>query len=298
MKVVVTGSHGLIGSALTPALERAGHTVIKLVRSSAMTGEVRWDPATGVLDATLLEGVDGAVNLAGQGIAERRWTAEQKQRILDSRVTGTDLLARRLAELDDKPAVLVSGSAIGFYGDRGDEELTEDSKGGTGFLCDLVRRWEAATAPAQEAGIRVAQLRSGIVLSAAGGALKKQLPLFKLGIGGRLGSGRQYQSWISIEDEVGAILHALGTHAVSGPVNLTAPQPVTNREFTATLGRVLRRPTLLAVPRAALSVAFGSELADEVLLASQRVLPARLDATGYQFQHPGLEAALRAVLSK
>jgi uncharacterized protein len=298
MKLVVTGSHGLIGTALVPALEGAGHTMVRLVRGSAMTGEVRWDPAAGVLDPTLLEGVDGAINLAGEGIAEKRWTQEQKLRILDSRVNSTDLLARGLAQLDPKPTVLVSGSAIGFYGDRGDEELTEESSGGTGFLAELVRKWEAATAPAQEAGIRVVFVRTGIVLSARGGALKKQLPLFKFGVGGRLGSGRQYQSWISIDDQIGAILHALSADRISGPVNLTAPMPVTNREFTATLGRVLGRPTLLPVPRFALSLALGGQLATEVLLASQRVLPATLQATDYQFRHPGLEAALRAALGR
>jgi uncharacterized protein len=298
MKVVVTGSHGLIGSALAPALEDAGHTVIRLVRGSAVAGEVRWDPAAGVLDATLLEGVDGAVNLAGVGIADKRWTEEQKRRILDSRVAATDLLARRLAELDPKPTVLVNGSAIGFYGDRGDEELTEESQGGSGFLADLVRRWEAATAPAQDAGIRVALVRSGIVLSGKGGALAKQLPLFRFGLGGRLGSGRQYQSWISIDDEVSAIVHVLGTDALGGPVNLTAPQPVTNREFTATLGRLLGRPALLPVPAAALSIALGRQLATEVLVASQRVLPVRLHESGYQFRHHDLETALRAVVGR
>jgi uncharacterized protein (TIGR01777 family) len=298
MKLVVTGSHGLIGSALVPALEDAGHTVVPLVRGSAKTGEVRWDPAAGFLDTNLLEGVEGAVNLAGEGLADKRWSDEQKRRILESRVKTTDLLARSLAELDPKPTVLVSGSAIGYYGDRGDEELTEESSGGTGFLADLVRQWEAATAPAEQAGIRVVHTRTGIVLSAQGGALKKQLPLFRFGAGGRLGSGRQYQSWVSIDDEVGGIVHALRTDAISGPLNLTAPEPVTNREFTATLGRVMSRPTIAAVPRFALAVALGGELVDEVLLASQRVRPARLQATGYQFKHPSLEGALRAVLGR
>jgi uncharacterized protein (TIGR01777 family) len=251
-----------------------------------------------VLDRTLLDGVDGAVNLAGEGIADKRWSDDQKRRILDSRVRSTDLLARGLAELDPRPTVLVSGSAIGFYGDRGDEILTEESSGGAGFLADLVRQWEAATAPAEAVGIRTVPIRTGIVLSARGGALKKQLPLFKHGVGGRLGSGRQYQSWISIDDEIGGILHALSNATISGPLNLTAPGPVTNREFTATLGRVLGRPTVAAVPRFALSLAMGGQLVDEALLASQRVMPATLRATGYQFKHPGLEAALRAVLGK
>jgi uncharacterized protein len=298
MKVVVTGSHGLIGSALVPALRQAGHTVVPLVRGSAGTGEVRWDPAGGVLDLNLLEGVNGAVHLAGEGIADKRWTAEHKQRIGESRVKSTDLLARTLAQLDPKPQVLVSGSAVGFYGDRGNEELTEESHAGSGFLPDLVKKWEAATAPAEQAGIRVAHIRSGIVLSPEGGALKQQLPLFKLGVGGRLGSGRQYQSWISIADEIGGILHVLASDALRGPVNLTAPQPVTNASFTRTLGSVLGRPAVIPVPRFAVSLVFGTELVDAALLASQRVLPARLQATGYSFQHPGLEEALRSLLGK
>jgi uncharacterized protein len=296
MKLAVAGSRGLIGSALVPALEEAGHTVVRLVRGSTMTGDAGWDPAAGVLDPTLLEGIDAAVNLAGEGVAEKRWTPEQKKRILDSRVSSTDLLARRLAGLDPKPSVFVSASAIGFYGDRGDEELTEQSSGGAGFLADVVRQWEAATAPAEEAGIRVVHIRTGIVLSAKGGALNKQLPLFRLGVGGRLGSGRQYQSWISIDDEIGAILHALTSRTISGPVNLTAPEPVTNREFTTTLSAQLRRPALIAVPRFALSLALGGQLADEVLLAGQRVLPAVLRSSDYRFRHPGLKAALAAVL--
>ncbi len=297
MNVVVTGSHGLIGSALVSALEAAGHAVVPLVRGPATGAEVHWDPAAGVLDASLLTGVDAAVHLAGEGLAGKRWTAEQKQRLVDSRVKSTDLLARRLAELDPKPRVLVSGSAVGFYGDRGDAELTEDSPGGTGFLADLVRQWEAASAPAAEA-MRVVNIRTGIVLSADGGALKKQLPLFRFGVGGKLGSGRQYQSWISIEDEVAAIIHVLENDSLFGPVNLTAPHPVTNAEFTKTVGRVLRRPTLLTVPRFGLSLVLGKDLANEALLAGQRVLPARLEASGYRFRQPDLEGALRAVLNK
>jgi uncharacterized protein (TIGR01777 family) len=298
MKVAVTGSHGLIGTALVRALRQAGHTVVPLVRGSAGTGEVQWDPAGGVLDLNLLEGIEGAVHLAGEGIADKRWTDEQKQRIRESRVKSTDLLARTLAQLHPKPQVLVSGSAIGFYGDRGDDELTEESSAGAGFLPGLVTKWELATAPAEQAGIRVAHIRSGIVLSAEGGALKKQLPLFKLGVGGRLGSGRQYQSWISIADEVGAILHVLGSDALWGPVNLTAPQPVTNASFTRTLASVLGRPAVIPVPTFALSLVFGAELVAEALLASQRVLPARLQASGYSFEHSGLAEALCSLLGK
>jgi uncharacterized protein (TIGR01777 family) len=296
MKVAVTGSHGLIGSALVPALQAAGHEVIRLVRGSARTGEIHWDPAAGVLDLTLLDGVEGAVNLAGETIADKRWSAERKRKILNSRLDSTGLLARRMARLDPPPSVLVSGSAVGFYGDRGDEELTEKSPAGTGYLADVVRHWEAATAPAERAGIRVVHIRTGLVLSAKGGILKRMLPLFKLGAGGKLGSGRQYQSWISIDDEVQGILHALTNGELSGPLNLTAPNPVTNADFTRTLGSVLRRPTFLSVPRFALSLALGKELTGEALVTGQRVLPVKLEESGYRFADPELEPTLRSLL--
>jgi uncharacterized protein (TIGR01777 family) len=298
MTVAVTGSHGLIGSALVPALEAAGHTVVPLVRGSARPGQIHWDPAAGVLDATLLAGVEGVVHLAGEGVADKRWTPEQKQRIRDSRVRSTDLLARRLVEIDPKPSVLVSGSAVGYYGNRGDEELTEQSSAGSDFLADVCRQWEAATRPAEQAGVRVAHIRTGIVLSGHGGALKAMLPLFKLGVGGKLGSGRFYQSWISIDDEVGAIRHALSTQSLSGPVNLGSPHPVTNAEFTRALGRVLRRPTVVAVPRFGLELVMGSGLVNGALLASQRMLPVKLQQSGYHFSRPDLEDALRSALGK
>jgi uncharacterized protein (TIGR01777 family) len=244
-----------------------------------------------------LVGVEAVVNLAGEGIAERRWTPAQKEKIRRSRIMGTDLLVRRLAELLPRPAVLVSGSAVGYYGNGGDDKLDEESPNGSGFLAELVRDWEAATAPASDAGIRVACIRTGIVQSPRGGALKRQLPLFKFGLGGRLGSGRQYQSWIAIDDEVGAIRHVLNTDDLSGPVNLTAPNPVTNAEFTATLASVLRRPKLLPVPRFGLALVLGGELVDEALLFSQRVLPGKLLQSGYQFRYPFLEGALRALLT-
>jgi uncharacterized protein len=288
----------MIGSALTTALEDAGQNVVRLVRGSPKPGQVSWDPAAGVLDAGDLNGVEGAVHLAGEGIAAKRWSPEQKRRVLDSRVKSTDLLCRRLADLDPKPSVLVAGSAVGFYGDRGAQELDEQSKAGTGFLVDLCQQWEGATAPAEEAGIRVVHIRTGIVLSPTGGVLKKQLPLFKVGLGGRLGSGRQYQSWIALDDEVGAILFALTNHSLSGPVNLTAPNPVTNAEFTKTLGAVLGRPTIFPVPRIGLSAMLGREAVDEMVLGGQRVLPRQLEQHGYVFRYPDLQPALRHLLGR
>lgn len=280
MKVAVAGSHGLIGSALVTALESGGHVVARLARDGSGA----------------LSDVDAVVNVAGAGIGDRRWTAARQQEIRDSRVRLTAALADRIAALSPRPAVLVNASAVGYYGDRGDEELDESSGPGTGLLAGLCQDWEGATARASDAGIRVVCIRSGIVLSAKGGALKRQLPLFKLGLGGRLGSGRQYQSWIAIHDHVGAILHALTTEHLSGPVNLTAPNPVTNAEFTKTLASVLRRPALLPVPRFGLALVFGRELVDEALLASQRVLPEKLQQSGFLFQSPLLEGALRAVV--
>jgi uncharacterized protein (TIGR01777 family) len=296
MRVLVTGSHGLIGSALVAALAEEGHDVLRAVRGPAGPGEVAWDPDRGQLDAAALEKVEAAVHLAGAPIAEKRWTAEHKRRILDSRVTSTDLLARRLAEARPGPSVLISGSAVGFYGDRGDEIVDEDSSAGTGFLAEVCTQWEAATGPAEEAGIRVVHARTGIVLSADGGALKKQLPLFKVGLGGRFGTGRQYQSWISRADEVGAIIFALQTPSLAGAVNLTAPHPVTNAEFTKTLGSVMGRPTMMTAPKFGLAAALGRQMAEEMLLTGQRVMPAQLVAAGYQFQYPELEPALRALL--
>lgn len=299
MRVLLTGSSGLIGSALTRSLEADGHHVTRLVRRPpGGPSEVRWDPAAGSIDAARLEGHDAAVNLAGAGIGDRRWTAKHKAAIRDSRVQGTGLLARTLATLERPPAVLASGSAVGFYGNRGDEELTEESRPGTGFLAEVVREWEAATTPARAAGIRVATIRSGVVLSADGGALKRQLLPFRLGVGGRLGSGRQWLAWISLDDEVGAIRHVLTHDDLAGPVNATAPGPVTNAEFTRQLGRAVRRPTVLPTPTIALWALLGRELVADMLFASQRALPAALTASGYSFRHPAVDAALADILGR
>src|SRR5439155_25659384 len=237
------------------------------------------------------EGVDAVVHRAGVGIGDRRWSDEHKRAVLDSRVQGTTLLARTLASLTDRPSVLVSASAVGYYGDRGDEVLTEDAGPGTGFLSEVCEQWERSTAPAKDAGIRVAHLRTGLVMSREGGALKQMLVPFRLGAGGRIGSGRQWWSWIAIDDELGAILHVVGDDTVRGPVNLTAPNPVTNAEFTKTLGKVLGRPTLLPTPTFALKALFGGDAVDEMFLGGQRVVPAKLEATAYEFRHPHLEPA-------
>jgi uncharacterized protein len=301
MRVLVSGSHGLIGSALVRTLRTREHEVGRIVRRQtkprAGPADVSWDVDAGTIDTNAMEGADALVNLAGPSLA-RRWSSAYKARLRDSRVEGTTQLATALARMDRPPAVMISGSAIGYYGDRGDEELTEDSEPGTGFLAELVQAWEAATAPAEKVGVRVVHLRSGIVQSAEGGALGKQLPLFKLGLGGQLGRGRQYVSWISLADEVDAILHALTHDSVRGALNATAPNPVTNTEFTRILGAALGRPTMLRVPSAALSVAFGAEMARETVLISQRVRPARLQATGYEFHHPDLAGALDAALGR
>jgi uncharacterized protein len=299
MKILLTGSHGLIGTGLVPALTARGHRTVRLVRAPAAPppGDVVWDPATGhVADPARLDGLDAVVHLAGENIASGRWTQARKARIRESRVRGTRLLAEALARLPHPPRALVCASAVGYYGDRGEEVLREESPPGTGFLAEVCRDWEAAADPARRAGIRVVALRTGLVLSPAGGALARLLPVFRLGLGGRLGSGRQYASWIAIDDVVGAILHLLESDAVTGPVNLVAPHPVTNREFTAALGRALRRPALLAVPAWALRIALG-ETAGE-LLASVRAEPAKLRGAGYAFRHPDVEEALRALLGR
>jgi uncharacterized protein len=298
MRVLVSGSSGLIGTALVPRLCSHGHEVVRLVRRPADDADTaRWDPETGELDSGVLDGVDAVIHLAGEGIAERRWTDEQKRRILDSRVAGTDLLARAIAAQSNSP-ILFSGSAIGFYGDRGDEELTEESGPGTGFLAEVVKAWEGATKPAEDAGARVVHLRTGVVLAANGGALKRMLTPFKLGLGGRIGSGKQWFSWITLGDEVRAIERALDDADLSGPLNLCSPNPVTNAEFTKTLGAVMRRPTFLPTPTFGLKAMLGGELVEEILLGGQRVLPARLTANQFDFAQPELEGALRALLGK
>ena len=302
MKILVSGSSGLVGSALLPVLRSAGHEVIRLVRSpSAPSGPgdatVQWNPETGELDGGRLEGLDAVVHLAGENIAARRWTPAQKARIRDSRVRGTALLSDRLAKLAQPPATLVAASAIGFYGDRGDELLNEESSSGNDFLSEVCRQWEAASLPAAEKGIRVVRLRLGIVLSPRGGALAKMLLPFKLGAGGKIGAGRQTMSWIALDDAVGAICHALTDSNLSGPVNAVAPNPATNLEFTKTLGKVLFRPTLFPMPALAARLALG-EMAEALLLSSTRVEPGRLADSGYSFQYPTLEGALRHLLGK
>jgi hypothetical protein len=297
VRIAITGSTGLIGTALRADLERDGHEVVPVVRTSDAPGSVSWDPAAGRVDPADLEGLDGVVHLAGAGIGEKRWTPAQKARIVDSRTQGTTLLATTLARLAHRPKVLVSGSAVGFYGDRGDEELTEASPGGVGFLADLCREWEGATLPAEQAGIRVARLRTGIVLDRAGGVLPRMSLPIKLGVGGRLGSGRQWMSWITLADEVAAIRFLLD-HDVEGPVNATAPAPVTNATFTKALGRALHRPTVVPVPRFAPRLLLGAELADELLFSSQRVLPDVLTRAGFAFQDPDLGPALQSVLGR
>ncbi len=278
------------------SLAARGHRIVRLVRRAGarVPDEVAWDPAAGRIDAPALEGVEVAIHLAGENIGARRWTAARKARIRESRVGGTRLLAEALARLRRTPRVLICASATGYYGPRGEEILIEESAPGTGFLAEVCRDWEAAAAPARDAGIRVAHLRSGLVLSRSGGALASLLPIFRAGLGGRLGNGRQFMPWMTLDDEVEAIIHVLNEDAVRGPVNFVSPHPVTNREFTATLGRVLRRPALVPVPAPVLWIALG-EVAGE-LLGSQRVHPARLLATGYAFRHPDLEAGLRALL--
>lgn len=295
MDIAITGSTGLIGTALTRALTAEGHRVIPVTRSGS-TG-IHWDPAAGVIDGASLEGVDAVVHLAGEGIAEKRWTDAQKARILDSRVDGTTLLARTLASLNRPPSVLLSGSAIGFYGDRGAAELTETSSSGDDFLAHVVRSWEGATAEAEAAGIRVAHLRTGIVLSTEGGVLGKLLPLYRLGLGGKLGGGQQYMSWVSMEDEVGIISWLL-TNDVAGPVNLTGPVPVTNAEFTKALGTQLGRPTFLAVPSFGPKLLLGGELAQGLLFSSARVLPAVAEAAGYEFRHRTIADAFADLLDR
>ena len=299
MNVVVAGSSGLIGSALVDRLERSGHRVTRLVRNATTTGSasgrVPWDPDRGTIDKGDLAAagpIGAVVNLAGAGIGDKRWSAERKHIIRDSRLDSTRLLAETLPMCDPLPTVLVNASAVGYYGDRGAEILTESSSPGDGFLAGLCREWEEATRPATEAGIRTVIVRSGIVLAPGGGALGRQLPLFRLGLGGRLGPGNQYRSWISLDDEVSAIVRCLDDEALSGPVNLTAPEPVTDAEFAIGLGRAVHRPAFLPVPATALRLALGGEMASEMLLAGQRVVPAALEGCGFEFAHPDLDGAL------
>lgn len=298
MKILVTGSTGLVGSALTSSLKAAGHQVLRLVRSTPKdkATEIYWNPEQGTLSADDLEGLDAVVHLAGESIAEGRWTEEKKKRIRESRIKGTTLLSETLARLKERPQVFVSASAVGFYGSRKDERLTELSSSGEDFLAEVCRAWELSTQAAGQAGVRVVNLRFGIILSQEGGALAKMLTPYKMGVGGKIGDGQQYMSWIAIDDVVGAILHALSEESLRGPVNVVAPNPVTNQEFTKALGGALSRPTILPMPAFAVRLIFG-EMADATLLASQRVEPVRLQETGFVFKYPELEGALRHVLS-
>ena len=299
LTIAISGSSGLIGTALTTRLRADGHTVMPMVRTMAREGEIHYDPRAGQLDPEHLIGVDAIVHLAGAGIGDRRWTAAYRREILESRTLSTSLIARSMAEVVNRggPRTLLSGSAIGFYGATDDQELNERSDAGDGFLADVCREWEAATSPADDAGIRVAHLRTGIVLSPAGGALKKLLPLFRFGLGGRMGSGRQWQSWISIDDQVGAIAFLL-TADISGPVNLTAPTPVTNSEFTKVLAEALSRPALLPIPSFGPRLLLGRDLADALLFTGQRVLPDRLTEAGFSFEHSTLAEAFASLLRR
>ncbi|MET7306530.1 TIGR01777 family oxidoreductase [Streptomyces sp. NPDC005134] len=294
-RIAVTGSTGLIGTALVRSLRADGHDVVRLVRRPARAGdEVEWDPKRGYVDGAGLVGCDAVVHLAGAGVGDHRWTEAYKQEIRDSRVLGTEAIAQAVASLDVPPKVLLSGSAIGYYGDTGDRAVDESAPHGEGFLPSVCVEWEAAAAPAEEAGVRTVFARTGLVVGREGGAWGRLFPLFRAGLGGRLGNGHQYWSFIALHDHIAALRHVLDTPSLSGPVNLTGPDPVTNGEVTAAMGRVLRRPTLFAVPAPALRITLG-DFAEDVL-GSQRVLPRRLLESGFSFAFPGIDASIRAAL--
>lgn len=295
MRIAVTGASGLIGTALSRRLKADGHDVVPVVRRAPGDNEIGWSVDEKRIDDGAFDGIDAVVHLAGAGIADKRWTDSYKQEILTSRTVGTALVAQAVNDATNGPKVLLSGSAMGYYGTSATETFTETSPAGTGFLADVCEAWESSAAPAQRDGTRVGFLRTGLVLSADGGALKKQLPLFKLGLGGKMGSGDQWQSWIHIDDEVGAIVHLL-TSDVVGPVNLTAPNPVPQAGFADTLGDVLGRPTFLPIPKFGPKLLLGGELADSLLFTGQNVVPAVLENDGYTFAHPTLDGALRDLL--
>jgi uncharacterized protein (TIGR01777 family) len=294
--VLVTGSSGLIGSALVTNLRAAGRDVRRLVRRAPTApDEFRWDPDRHEIDDSALDGVDAVVHLAGAGIGDRRWTEAHKDLVRRSRVDGTATLVDAIVRRSDRPAVLLSGSAVGWYGDTGEEAVDETAPVGQGFLAEVVRQWEAGTQPAADAGVRVVKLRTGIVLSPEGGALGKVLPLFKLGLGGKLGSGRQWMSWIALPDQIAAMRFLLDRTDIEGPVNVTAPEPVRNRDYTKAVARAVHRPALAIVPPVALRAALGG-FADEGVLISQRVVPARLEQAGFSFTYDDVDAALTALL--
>jgi len=298
MKVVITGSSGLIGNALVRSLAGDGHEVLKLVRRDPRgPDEASWDPSSRRLDSSLLAGADAVVNLAGAGIGDKRWSDDYKKLVLDSRIDATSTIVTTLTGLaaDQRPAVLVNASAVGYYGETKEEAVDETGAPGEGFLVEVVQQWEDATRPAADAGVRVVTARSGIVLSAEGGALGKVLPLFKLGLGGKLGSGRQWMSWIALADEIAALRFLIDNNDVSGPVNLTAPEPVRNGEYTKAIGRAVHRPALAVVPPIALRAALGG-FADEGVLVSQRVLPSKLEDAGFSFTYADVDSALAALL--
>jgi uncharacterized protein (TIGR01777 family) len=298
MKILISGSHGLVGTALIKALETEGHEIFRLVRHYPNSeAEIEWSPDRYSIQLARIEGFDAVVNLAGESIAEGRWTDEKKRRIRESRVKGTKLLGDALANLTKPPKTFICASAIGYYGNRGDETLTESSAPGDDFLAEVCVEWEKATALATEKGIRVVNARFGVILDAHGGALAKMLPPFRMGIGGKIGSGKQWMSWIALEDVVGALKFVLANETLSGPVNFVAPNPVTNAEFTNTLGKALSRPTLFPIPAFGVRLLFG-EMADALLLSSQRVEPQRLKATGYEFQYSQLQTVLSHALQK
>jgi hypothetical protein len=296
MRVAITGSHGLIGSALTARLRADGHRVLPLVRGTPADGEIRWDPQEKIFADQALVGIDAVVHLAGAGVGDHRWSERHKQEILASRVKATALLSGAIAALPEPPAVMLSASAVGYYGIRGDEVLTEDSEPGSGFLAGVCKQWEAATVSAESAGVRVIHLRTGVVLSAAGGALKKQLPLFRAGLGARLGGGRHYLSWITRRDAISAMSFLLQSD-FAGAVNISSPQPTLNADFTKALGRAVRRPTVLAVPESALRMVVGREMTAEFFLGSQRCLPQRLNTLGFTFADSALPEALATALA-